>query len=162
MEQEKVVKSEIKLIGITARTNNASEMNPTTAKISMIVQKYFYGGLSEKILHRKNPGITYSVYTEYESDMTGDYTYFLGEEVLSFDNILEGFFALTIPIQHYVKFTDGPGAMPGVCINLWQKIWQLNPGSLGGIRGYIADFELYDERAANSQSTVLDIYIGIK
>lgn len=59
-------------------------------------------------------------------------------------------------------FTSNPGPMPAVCIDLWQKIWTLNPAQLGGERQYLADFELYDKRASDPQNTVLDIYIGIK
>ena len=33
---------------------------------------------------------------------------------------------------------------------------------LGGERRYSTDFEVYDERAANPQNAVLDIYVGIK
>ncbi len=162
MQKEMAVLPVIKLVGITARTNNISEMNQATAKIGATIQKYFSEGLPGKILHRKNPGRTYSVYTEYESDWNGDYTYFFGEEVTSFDDMSEDLISLTIPAQNYVKFTDGPGVMPAVCISLWQKIWQLNSDDLGGVRGYIADFELYDERAVDPQNTVLDIYLGIK
>ncbi len=34
--------------------------------------------------------------------------------------------------------------------------------SLGGVRAYIADFEVYDHRSIDPQNTVLDIYIGVK
>src|SRR6266446_4378469 len=100
---------EIKLVGITARTNNAAELNPSTAKIVSIVQKYFDNRLSDKIYNRKNHGTTFCVYTNYESDFTGDYTYFIGEEVSSFEDVGEGFETLTIPAQHYTKFTNKSG-----------------------------------------------------
>jgi len=151
---------EIKLVGITARTNNASEADQSTAKISSIVQKYFHNGLSSNIAHRAKPGTTYCVYTEYESDFNGDYTYFVGEEVSSFDDLPEGFVALTIPSQDYIKFTNGPGAMPEICISVWQKIWQ--DKELDGKRNYLADFEIYDVRASDHNNVVLDIYIGVK
>ena len=153
---------EMKLIGITARTNNANEMNSSVAKISPTVQHYFHGGLPAKIPHRKKPGITFCAFTDYESDFTGDYTYFIGEEVSSFDNLPEGFKTLTIPPQSYAKLTTEPGPMPNVLISAWQKIWQMTPEDFGGKRGYLTDFEVYDERATDHQNTVLDIYIGIK
>ncbi len=34
--------------------------------------------------------------------------------------------------------------------------------NLGGKRKYIADFEVYDQRAANPNQAVIDIYIGIE
>jgi predicted transcriptional regulator YdeE len=66
-----------------------------------------------------------------------------------------------LPAQKYAKFTNMPGAMPDVCIDMWKNIWQMDAEELGGKRGYLADFEIYDERAADHKNAVLDIYIGI-
>lgn len=153
--------SEIKLVGITERTSNAREMNPETAKIGSAMQKFFGNSMQEQILKRKNPGTVFAVYTNYESDEHGYYTYFLGEEVNDFENIGHGFETLTIPEQTYVKFTSDPGQMPAVCIDMWQNIWKMEAADLGGKRAYIADFEVYDERSQNPEHAVLDIYIGI-
>ena len=51
--------------------------------------------------------------------------------------------------------------MPQVCIDLWQKVWCITPDELGGTRAYITDFERYDERAQDSNNTILDLCIGI-
>jgi predicted transcriptional regulator YdeE len=155
---------EIKLVGITTRTNNARifEADPSVNPIAATVQKYFHGGLSQNITHRKKPGTTYCAYTDYESDVNGDYTYFIGEEVSSFEDVPEGFSKITIPPQTYAKFTNGPAAMPEVCVNLWQKIWQMSVEDLGGDRGYRTDFELYDERATDHANVELDIFIGLQ
>ncbi|MBS4167043.1 Uncharacterized protein NEOC65_002148 [Neochlamydia sp. AcF65] len=153
---------EIKLVGITSRTNNSLEKDPSSAKISSTIQTYFQGACSEKILYRAKPGITYCVYTDYESDLKGDYTYFIGEEVSKFAEMAEGFSALVIPARNYVKFTSNPGTLPSLCINMWQEIWSMSAQDLGGEREYLADFEIYDDRASNHQNAILDIYIGIK
>lgn len=152
---------EIKLVGITIRTNNAIEMNPSLAKIPLTIQKYFHNGLAEKILTRKNPGTTFCAYTNYESDFKGDYTYFIGEEVTSFEHVNEGFATLTIPPQNYTKFTNQPGLMPDVCVDMWKAIWTMKSSDLGGKRAYMTDFEVYDERSHNPQNTTLDVYIGV-
>lgn len=163
MQKTTTTLPEIKLVGISARTNNANmfDTNPTNNKIAATVQKYFYEGLPGKIMHRKKPGVTYCVYTDYESDFTGDYTYFIGEEVESFNDLPEAFVTHTIPSQPYAKFTNGPGPMPSVCISMWQEIWKMTSEDFGGKRSYIADFEIYDERALDHQNVTLDIYIGI-
>jgi predicted transcriptional regulator YdeE len=155
---------EIKLVGITARTNNTHlfESNPSTNIIATTVQKYFYGGLAEKILERKKPGTTFCAYAHYESDYRGDFTYFIGEEVTSLENIPDGFESLIIPPQLYAKFINEPGPMPAVCIDMWQNIWKMNAADLGGTRSYIADFEVYDERSRDHNHVTLDIFIGIK
>lgn len=152
----------IKFVGITARTNNKSEMDPSQAQIGQTVQNYFQKGLANRIQARMNPGRTLCAYTHYESDFTGDYTYFIGEEITHFHDIEPGFQTLMIPAQTYVKFTSDPGPMPHVCIDLWQKIWAMEAVDLGGRRAYVADFEVYDGRSLDPKKTVLDIYIGVK
>lgn len=152
---------EIKLIGITTRTNNKTEKDSLTAKINATVQQYFQQALPEKIPHRKTPGVTYIVYTQYESDFSGDYTCFIGEVVTIFEVVTLGFEQLVIPAQDYIKFTCGPDKMPDVCIHAWQQIWGMTPVLLGGKRSYRADFEVYDKRSDDPQRTILDIYIGI-
>lgn len=153
---------EIKLVGITARTSNIKEMNQDTAQIGATMQKFFANGIQAQIMERKNPGTIFAVYTDYESDAQGEYTYFLGEEVNDFENIQQGLQTLTIASQAYAKFTSNPGIMPAVCIDMWQNIWKMTAADLGAERAYVADFEVYDERSQNPQEAVLDIYIGIK
>ncbi len=163
-------KDTIKLVGLSARTNNMNEMNPLTGKIGPLVQRFFLKGLSKQIANIKNPGTTYSVYTDYESDHTGKYTYFIGSEVTEFSETLqiEGtsdkveFKTLKIPKQTYTKFTTEPGPLPQSVIAAWQKIWFMNKDQIGGKRNYIADFEVFDERAQNPMNAVLDIYVGIE
>jgi predicted transcriptional regulator YdeE len=151
-----------KFVGIKVRTNNKNEFDPKLAKIASCAQKFFSQNLAEKIAYRLNPGITFCIYSEYESDYTGEYSYFIGEETDNIENIAPDLNSLIIPPQKYIKFTSGTGSMPEVVINCWQKIWQMSPESLGGTRNYLADFEIYDERSKDPQNTILDIYIGIK
>ncbi|MEO8400786.1 MAG: GyrI-like domain-containing protein [Gammaproteobacteria bacterium] len=161
MKNELVNKAEIKLIGLSARTNNKNEMNPATSKIGELAGRYWSQGVASNILNRKNPGVTLAVYTDYETDEHGDYTYFIGEEVNSFEMIPADFQKLVIPTSKYQKFTTPEGKMPNVVITAWQQIWQMSAADFGGSRAYQADFELYDQRACNPDNTSLDIYIGI-
>lgn len=153
--------SDIKLVGISARTSNQAEMNPETAKIATTMQHFFSKNLQEKIKNRKNPGRIFAVYTEYENDSNGAYTYFLGEEVSDFDIIDPELKCITLPAQSYKKFTSDPGVMPRVVIDLWLKIWDMTEEEIGGKRAYLADFEVYDERSKDPNNAVLDIYLGI-
>lgn len=162
MKNEPASKSEIKLVGLTARTNNKNEMNPQTSKIGELAGRFWSQGIASQIPDRKNPGITLSVYTEYDSNEHGDYTYFIGEEVNSFENLSSDLKTMIIPAAKYQKFTTSAGKMPDVVINAWQKIWSMSSNDFGGERAYIADFEVYDQRASDPTNAILDIYIGIK
>lgn len=162
MKKELANKSEIKLVGLTARTNNKNEMNPQTSKIGELAGRFWSQNIATQIPDRRNPGITLSVYTEYDSNEHGDYTYFIGEEVSSFENTPSELQRLTIPAAKYQKFTTPSGKMPEVVISAWQQIWKMASDDFGGDRAYIADFEAYDQRAIDPANTSLDIYIGIK
>ncbi len=154
--------AEIKLVGLAVRTNNTLESDPASAKIGLTLQRFFGENWPQKIKHRKNPSRTLGVYTHYESDLTGNYTYFIGEEVTSFEGLAEGLGYLVLPAQAYVKFTSEAGPMPKVVIDLWQNIWKMSASDLGGKRAYLADFEVYDERSHDLKNATLDIYIGVK
>ncbi len=165
MHKTKINLDEIKIVGIKVRTNNKTELKTAdgaSGKIFPCVQKYFYEQISQKIPNRKKPGTTFCVYTEYESDHTGDYTYYIGEEVNSFDNVPDDLETLLILPQSYVKFTTDPGPMPAVLRNAWETVWSMSDKDFGAPRRYYADFEVYDERAQDPSNLVLDLYIGIK
>lgn len=162
MNKDSTQLSEIKLVGITARTSNAAEMSQGTAQIGKTMGRFFTEALQEKMKNRKHPGKVFAVYTAYETDEHGAYTYFLGEEVTSFEGVGQEFSTLTIPAQTYVNFTSDAGTMPDVVINMWKAIWNMDAAELGGKRAYVADFEVYDERSHNLQSAVADVYIGVK
>ncbi len=162
MKNELVNMPLIKLVGLSTRTHNKNEMNPQTSKIGELAGKFWSQSMALQIPNRKNSGVTLSVYTEYDSDEHGEYTYFIGEEVNSFDDIPNGMEKIIIPAAGYQKFTTQHGKMPDVVITAWQQIWKMTPDDFGGKRAYQADFEVYDERARDPANTSVDIYIGIK
>jgi len=163
MTTKKVKLAHLKLVGITARTNNKNEMNPEKAKIGETAGRYWGNALATNIQNRINPGVTYAVYTDYASDEHGDYTYFIGEAVSSFETQdTQIFTPLAIPDSQYQQFTTEQGTMPGIIIKAWQQIWQIKPGAFLGKRKYIADFEIYDEKASDPNAAVVDIFIGIE
>ncbi len=164
MQKQKVQLPEMILVGLAVRTNNQNEMNPETSKIGELSKLYWNNQVANSICHRIKPNITYSVYTNYESDEHGDYTYFIGEAVDSFQNQdLETFKTLVIPASTYQKFTTEPGKMPEVVISAWQAIWRMDENDLGGKRQYVADFETHDEKSLiDPNHAVVNIYIGIK
>lgn len=163
LKKEKVSLDELMLIGVTARTNNKDEMDPDKAKIGKMVHDYGANHIANGFKHRVHPGMVYAVYTDFESDENGEYTYFLGEAVTSFDDQDQSTFTpLVIPASTYQCFTTEAGKMPDIVIEAWQNIWQMTPEDFGGKRTYQADFEIYDQRAADPNHAVVPIYIGIE
>jgi len=143
------------LAGITTETSNELEFNPNTGKIAMTMQEYFTN---------KQP--RFLALLEYESDYNGMYTYFIGQEISSIEDMglirAQDMHVIKTKEQKYAKFTSNAGKMPDVCIELWQHIWSLSPEELGGVRSYKTDFELYDSRANDLNNAVMEIYIGIE
>ncbi len=162
MQKTMVFVDEMKIVGLSARTSNKNELNPRTAKIPETIHYYFGHNTAADIQQRKQPGKTVAVYTDYESDEHGLYTYFFGEEVTHITRLRSPLQSVIIRAGNYLKFTTPPGKMPFVAIEAWQKIWAMSPEALEGQRAYLTDFEVYDERAADPDHTVVDIYIGIK
>lgn len=162
MKRELVNKPEIKLMGLSVRTNNQNEMNPQTARIRPLVDKFYRENIAAKIPERKHPGVTLVAYTDYDSDEFGNYSYYIGEETLSLDKVPEGLKTLTIPKSHYQKFTTPTGIIPEVIISAWQKIWQMTAVELGGKRAYGVDLEVYDQRAKDPHNAIVDIFINIR
>jgi predicted transcriptional regulator YdeE len=103
-----------------------------------------------------------AVYTEYASDHNGDYTYVLGARVNSDTDVPAGMVAKKIPAGKYAVFTSEKGPPAKVVPETWMRINSLPKTAVGGDRMYRADFEIYDERAADPQSAVVDVYVGIK
>lgn len=162
MQQQKVFFGGLTLLGLSVRTNNANEMDPKRAKISALVERYHQEQTAQAMHHRSRPGVTYCAFTDYESDVTGDYTYFIGESVENLEGQdLERFRHILVPQGMYQRFTPQPGPMPDVVIQAWHHIWAMDEQRLGGKRAYRVDVEVYDQRATNPNHTALDLYIGI-
>lgn len=160
--QDEIVEVNSKiLVGITVRTNNQQEMTPMTGKIPGLITRYMQEKIAEKIPNRSHPGTLICAYTHYTQGYQGEYTYFVGEEVSNLGVVPEGLEALIVPAGSYRKFLAGPGPLPMILIQTWQKIWAIFQAGSNPNRNYRVDFEVYDNRAQNPLMAQVDIYIGV-
>ncbi len=160
MHFEKINYSAKALVGLHIRTGFNDSKN---SKIQFLVQEYFSDKIATKIPFRKNPGVTYAVYTDYSSDEYGEYLYFIGEAVEKIEKLPLGLSTVSIQAGKYLKFTTAAGKMPEVIVQAWQNIWSSTKENLlDGTRNYRTDFEVYDERANDPRNTVVDIFVGVK
>jgi predicted transcriptional regulator YdeE len=148
------------VVGISARTNNAKEASPDGV-IGKQWAKFFGEGVAAKIPNRADANIV-AVYTDYASDVNGDYTFLIGARVTKTEILPEGLSAKTVPRGRYAVFTSERGQVQQVVVDTWKRIWATPKGDLGGDRAYKADFELYDQRAQNPADTLMEIHIGLK
>jgi len=148
------------VIGISARTSNAREMTPDGA-IGKQWGRLFQEGVLAKIPGKANSEII-AVYTDYASDHNGEYTFVLGAKVKPGTEAPAGMMAVKVPAGKYAVFTSEKGPAAKVVPEVWQRINSLPKSAPGGDRTYKADFEVYDQRAADPQNSVVDVYIGIR
>ena len=156
-------KPAIKIIGIEVRTNNKDEISGN-GKIGSQWQKFYQEEISAKIPNQIRPDEVMAIYTDYASDVNGEYSFILGKEVRTFDDVLlpAGMVAKVLPAAKYGVFTSPLGPIPGIVIEIWQYIWGLKPGEVGGDRAYLGDYEIYDARSGDSNNARVDVFLSIK
>jgi predicted transcriptional regulator YdeE len=78
---------DFKIIGITVRTSN--KKNLSFQDIGNLWEQFYANNLFEKIPNKVNYNI-YSIYTDYKSDFTDDFTVIIGMSVKSLDVVPDG------------------------------------------------------------------------
>jgi predicted transcriptional regulator YdeE len=147
------------VVGIAVRTSNAKEMTPDGV-IGKQWGRFMAEALRGKIPNKADEGIV-AVYTDYASDHEGEYTFVLGARVTSDASVPAGMVAKKIPAGRYAVFTTEKGPPAKMVPEAWMRINSLPKSAVGGDRVYGAGFEVYDERASDSGSAVVDIYVGV-
>ena len=105
-------------------------------------------GLPERV-----DSLIYCIYTDYESNYTGEYTAVIGVEVKG---------EVQVPTQAVSRVFEGgkyeifvaKGAMPQAVVETWQHIWA-NEAQLH--RTYLYDYEVY-----GLKENEVSIFIGIR
>lgn len=137
-------------IGLELRTNNKE------CSLAMPAHKdrFFNENILAKIPN-KIDGSILALYTDYEGDYTQPYSWILGCEVSSLDNVPEGLVAKVIPQSKYAVFTT-QGEFPQGLIAAWQAIW-----NSGLHRSYTSDFELYRSDFNPQTNPEVKVYIAV-
>ncbi|MDQ2712414.1 MAG: effector binding domain-containing protein [Acidobacteriota bacterium] len=142
------------IVGIEARTTNAREATPSGV-IGAMWARLGKERFLDRIPHRVDSDILV-LFTDYESNKDGAYTYVLGTKVSSAKELPVGFVSYKVPAGSYAEF-KGAGTQPAkVVLELWQKVWALaNSKELN--RAYKTDFEVHAASGGRVQ-----LYIGLK
>jgi predicted transcriptional regulator YdeE len=134
---------EFQVVGVAARTTNATEMTSD--------------GVIPKLWGQMARHADIALYTEYESDEHGAYTFVLGKKATLEGVVPDGSILKTVPAGRYAVFTSDRGPVQKVVVETWQRIWSAKTS-----RTFIADFEVYEERASDPANAVVEIYVGVK
>lgn len=142
-----------KIIGIETVTTN--ENGKAAEDLGKLWQQFYTENVASKILNKVNDDI-YSIYTDYDSDYTGNYKTIIGQKVNSLDKVPNGFVGREFKGGKYQKFT-AKGSMPNAVVEKWQEIWSKDKALN---RKYTADFEVYGKNSQNGENSEVEIYIA--
>lgn len=156
--EKKLIKNDLMyFIGDFVTTSNQIEMSEK-ALIPRQWEKFYANQLANQIHSKKNATIL-ALYTNYESDENGLYSFAIGAEVNHVEQIPDGMKSYLIEPSQYIVFTTRKGPVQDVVVEAWQHIWEWSKTNK---RAFTTDFELYDERSIDPNNSQVDIYISIK
>lgn len=143
----------LKIIGIAVRTTNKD--GQSARDIGELWGQFYSQNLLETIPNKLSNDI-YSIYTDYKSDLTDEYTTIIGLQVSSLDTIPSGLIGRQFPTETFEVFT-AKGEMPQAVMNTWLDIWQRDNELQ---RKYTYDFEFYGEKSQNGENSEVQIFIA--
>lgn len=144
-----------KIIGISTRTTNKG--NQSAQDLGRLWEQFYADHIFEKIPNKVSTDIL-SIYTDYKSDYTDEYTTIIGIPVSTLEEIPRGLIGRVFEADHFRKFV-AKGEIPNAVVSTWLDIWkrdkELN-------RKYSYDFEVYGPKSQNGKNSEVEIYIAIK
>jgi predicted transcriptional regulator YdeE len=142
---------EKRIIGLSIRTTNEKEMNPSTGKIGYLWQKFD----NAVEVDYKNGNRVYAVYFDYDSDANGEYSVLAGTDQLDANSSAK---LETVVIQggKYLRFT-ATGEVPKIVFETWGRVWEyFSKEDVKYERLYTTDFEYYVNQ------NEIEVYIAVK
>lgn len=134
-----------RVAGITTRTTNADESQPSKAQIPGLWGQFSSQNWAERLGQGGAFGPTIAVYSAYASDVSGCYAILIGREVTGSSPVAPPLHVVDIPPGQYLVFSCA-GPLPGAVIDGWRAVWAYFERSDAPRRAYTADFEKYIER----------------
>jgi predicted transcriptional regulator YdeE len=151
MDFERVELKEKKVVGLLARTNNAS---PDIGKVIGGLWEGFYGKGIYSAIKNKSNDKALGIYTDYAGREMDDYSVITACEVEAVEEIPDGTVARTIPAGTYAKFVVR-GNMITAVAEFWQELWKIDLP-----RAFVCDFEEYQN--GDMEDALVHIYVGLK
>jgi len=151
MNYEIVNLEEKAVAGLLIRTSNS---DPNMSKlIGELWQGFFTKGTYQAISNKKNDK-TIGLYTNYDSDVNGEYDVMVCCEIQNRSNLPTGVYAKIIPVGKYAKFIV-KGDMQKAVTEFWMKLWSMDLD-----RKYSCDFEEY-QSGGDMNNAEIHIYISL-
>ncbi len=155
-----IQKEAFTVLGISSRTSNAAEITGD-GEIPKIWDRFFSKEIQEQFSKQGNETPIIGLYSNYESDVFGEYTFAVGKEISNKQTVIEGFQVLNVPQAKYAVFTTEVGPVLEIVPKAWSAIWQWFEEN-NCERAYTGDFEKYDERSIDPNEAQIDIFVAIR
>lgn len=153
MKQEEVKLDKFTVVGISVRTTNQNYQSQKD--IADLWDMFFSRNIIGMIPNKISNDI-YCIYTDYESDFTGEYTTILGCKVSDTNKVPADLTIKEIPETKYYKYLS-EGELPYAVGRTWAHIWKSEIN-----RAYVADFDIYGEEAQDPKNARLTTFLSIK
>ncbi len=155
MNCEEVTLGKFTIVGVSIRTTNKDyKSQDDIAKLWEI----FFRNKSYETIPNKVSNDIYCIYTDYETDYTGEYTTLLGYQVSTLEGMPTNLNLVIkeFPESKYYKYIS-EGELPYAVAKTWAHIWESNIN-----RRYLADFDVYGEEAKDPKDAKITTYLSIK
>jgi len=130
------------VVGREARTSNAKEMSGAGV----------IGQMWSKGVPSGSPVV--AVYSQYESDKDGEYSYLLGRKTTADETVPQAMAYCVVLAGTYLHLSFQGPISPESVMGLWRQIWEAeHAGTIQ--RAYQTDFEVYGEAG-------FDLYVGVR
>jgi AraC family transcriptional regulator len=156
MEPTITSKEAFPIIGIELKTTTNDGRN--YVEIPQFWEKILQEGQIDNIPNRKFERVLLGICMDFEPD--DSFSYIIGAEVASTENVPNDMISRTIPEATYAVFTVR-GKMPASIQDTFKFIYQEWLPTSKYQRAASAEFELYDERFNDSENSEMDIFIPI-
>ena len=144
------------ILGLAAWTNNAAEAQPGAAQIPHLWDRFASEHWFERLERIGAMGSPAAVYTDYKTDVSGEYRIVVGREVPCGAEPFPDLHSISIPPGRYLIF-QFHGSLPGVVIDGWRQVWTYLEQAGPLRRAYTADLEMY-----RADGTGVDIWIAVQ
>jgi len=156
MEPKIISKKAFPVIGIELKTTTREGKNFT--EIPQFWQQVIEKQHIKNIPNKKQLDTVLGICMDFKAD--GTFSYIIGSEVTSTDNVPDDMVSKKIPDAEYAVFT-ARGKMPDSIQNTTKYIYQEWLPKSKYQHANSPEFELYDERSDFSENAEVDIYIPI-
>ena len=140
------------VLGFDTRTTNEVEMSGE-GRIGPLWRQYLESG-SSAIPRVADPAVTFSIYTNYESDHTGAYDVILGKPVNALEPASGSLRGIAIPAGEYAVFPAASATPDGIRA-AWMTVYGYFGGRTDPRRACTIDFERYSPEG-------VQLYIAVR